>query len=340
MNPSKNLLLSALLLSASLALPAQAAPKTAAEAQQQALRAQLQQAESGLREAREQLVKSARDLARIQAQLGEETPFSRAVGLMADPQRAALGVSVAPGPVEKGRLRGVLVTGVTPGSGAEKAGVQSGDLILGVNGTSLELAEDARPGPGLLMRRSLRDLEPGASVQLQVERGGQLKTLAVIAQRQEVPGAPDFDIERFGPRGDLLLPRPPPELFSMPLPPPGFGPMGPMAHFIAGPFGGPGFQLARLDEDLAAYFKTREGVLVVKAPPQAEGAPALKSGDVIESINGQPVRSPVEVLDRLFSLGPKSAVTVQVVRQGASISLQGTIPEPPMGRPGRRSEPG
>lgn len=331
------LLTVALMASVSGAALAQARP--AADAgQQQALREQLRKAEEDLRGAREQLVRSARELARIQAQLGEETPFARAFSLLADPQRAALGVSIAPGPVEKGKVRGLLVTGVTPGSGAEKAGIQSGDLILGANGKSLELAEDARPGPGLSLRQILRELEPGTVIGLEIERDGKRKTLQVMAQRQDVPGGPEFDsfdIERFGPRGDLLLPRPPGEPLTLPLPPmPAFA-AGAGRPFIGGPFAGPGFQLARLDEDLAGYFKTREGVLVVKAPPALEGTPALKSGDVIQSVNGEPVRSPVEVLERLFALGPQSAVTLQVVRQGSAISLQGTLPELPP-RPARR----
>lgn len=321
--------LTGLLLAASLTAPAQAKPAETDPTANAELRAQLQQAEQNLRAAREQLLKSARELARIQGQLGEDTPFSQAMGLLVDPRRAALGVSIAPGPLEKGRQRGVLVTGVTPGSGAEKAGIQSGDLIIGANGQSLELAEDARPGPGLTLRQALRELEPGATVALLVERGGKRKTVSVVAQRQEAPAGPDFDIERFGPRGDLLLPRTPREPFGLPLPPPGAG----IGRLMAGPLGGPGFQLARLDEDLAGYFKTREGVLVVKAPPVIEGAPALKSGDVIQSLNGQPVRSPVDLLDQFFSLEPRAQLTLGVVRQGAAISLQGRLPEPPLPGP-------
>lgn len=317
--------LTGLLLAASLTAPAQAKPIATDPAANAELRAQLQQAEQNLRAAREQLLKSARELARIQGQLGEDTPFSQAMGLLVDPRRAALGVSIAPGPLEKGRQRGVLVTGVTPGSGAEKAGIQSGDLILSANGQSLELAEDARPGPGLTLRQALRELEPGATVALVVERGDKHKTVSVVAQRQEGPTTLDFDIERFGPRGDLLLPRIPAEGG---VPPPRPGPL--FGRLMAGPLGGPGFQLARLDEDLAGYFKTREGVLVVKAPPVIEGAPALKSGDVIQSINGQPVRNPVDLLDQFFSLEPRAPLTLGVVRQGAAISLQGRVPEPPL----------
>lgn len=319
-------LLSPLLLALSLTAPAQAGkpePEAAVPPEQ---RAQLQQAEQNLRAAREQLVKSARELARLQGQLGEDTPFSRAMGLLVDPRRAALGVSIAPGPLDQGRQRGVLVTGVTPGSGADKAGIQSGDLILGANGQTLELPEGARPGPGLTLRQSLRELQPGAAVELVVERGGKRKTLSVLAQRPEGPEDLDFDIERRGPRGDLLLPRLPGEGW---LPPPGGPRGGPLGHFPGGPFAGPGFQLARLDEDLAGYFKTRDGVLVVKAPPASEGAPALKSGDVIKSINGQAVNSPVDLLDRLFALGPKAEVSLQLIRQGAALSLQGRLPAQP-----------
>lgn len=309
--------LGVLWLAAGLALPLHAAKPVDTEPR----RAALEQAEQALREAREQLLRSAREVARLRGELGEDAPLARALSLMVDPRRAALGVSVAPGPLEQGRQRGVRITGVTPGSGAEQAGLRGGDLILSANGQSLELPAEARPGPGLVLRDSLRELEPGASVALVIERDGRRQNLSVIAQRQESPRLPEFDIERFGSRGDLLLPRPPGEPLSLPLPPPGL--------FMGGPFGGPGFQLARLDEDLAGYFRTRDGVLVVKAPPPQDGAPALKSGDVIQAINGEPVGSPVEVLDRLLSLGPRAGVSLQVLRQGATLNLEGRLPELP-----------
>ncbi len=82
---TRTLSLAGLLLAAGLALPVQAAKPE----DPQALRQQLDRAEQSLREAREQLMVSARDIARIRGAMGEDTPFARALGLMSDPRRAA-----------------------------------------------------------------------------------------------------------------------------------------------------------------------------------------------------------------------------------------------------------
>jgi S1-C subfamily serine protease len=84
-----------------------------------------------------------------------------------------------------------------------------------------------------------------------------------------------------------------------------------------------GLELAKLDEDLAWYFKTADGVLVVKAPKS--GALPLKSGDVIQKIDGDAVTEPITVLDKLHGRGAERAIRVEVTRQGRKVELQGTI---------------
>jgi S1-C subfamily serine protease len=88
-----------------------------------------------------------------------------------------LGASVADLPAREGALPGssggVQVTGVDPGSPAEKAGVRRGDLVEAVDGTVPEGAEE--------FRFRLRDLPIGGSARLDLKRGGQRLTVTVPA---------------------------------------------------------------------------------------------------------------------------------------------------------------
>jgi hypothetical protein len=127
--------------------------------------------------------------------------------------------------------------------------------------------------------------------------------------------AEDFELEwdDDGEDADVLMFRIPPAP-GAPAPPlpPGFA---------------PDLQLAKLDDDLASYFRTDEGVLVVKAPKG--DALGLRGGDVIQEINGEDVESPVEVMEQLTEAAPGSAVTLKVLRHGRSETLKGSAPEHP-----------
>ena len=70
-----------------------------------------------------------------------------------------LGMDLAPG--DKG---GYVVRSVRRGSGAERIGIQPGDVILGINGRTLEDAD--------ALRRSALDLRGRARAQIVVQRGG------------------------------------------------------------------------------------------------------------------------------------------------------------------------
>ena len=71
---------------------------------------------------------------------------------------------------------GVKVTGVTPGSPAEKAGVKEGDVLLKVDGKDVA---NLQGFSGIL-----RGLTPGQTVKVVLSRGGQEQTLDVtVAER-------------------------------------------------------------------------------------------------------------------------------------------------------------
>jgi serine protease Do len=72
---------------------------------------------------------------------------------------------------------GALVSGVTPGSGADKAGVQVGDVILAFDGHAVEQSSDLPPLVG--------NTKPGTKAELKVFRDG--KTTAVPVTVGELP---------------------------------------------------------------------------------------------------------------------------------------------------------
>lgn len=90
---------------------------------------------------------------------------------------------------------GLLVTGVTPNSPADKAGIEEGNRIASVNGVNLRLsAEDAgqRDMVGMTTRRLVREMEKvdaGQSVELSVWKEGRYQPVTVqTVAREDLPG--------------------------------------------------------------------------------------------------------------------------------------------------------
>lgn len=102
-----------------------------------------------------------------------------------DSTRAALGLSTTSG--GKRDTLGVLVTSIVSGSPAEKAGLEEGDRLAGINGTSLQLAPADAGDPamnglmGRRLQREMRKVKPGDVVHLRVYANGQFKTMDVKA---------------------------------------------------------------------------------------------------------------------------------------------------------------
>lgn len=85
---------------------------------------------------------------------------------------AVMAVPLTDVPVAGGAAQGLLVTGVAAGSAAEAAGIIPGDIVIGVDGAALGLDP--------LVAR-LRSLPAGRATRLHVLRGGERRTLDVIA---------------------------------------------------------------------------------------------------------------------------------------------------------------
>ncbi|HUR39983.1 MAG TPA: PDZ domain-containing protein [Verrucomicrobiae bacterium] len=274
-------------------------------------RAELDRARVEVEKARSELQKATRELARSMARVERDNPRAQYFEYMTNPDRAVLGVLI-PDDMENGETRGVRLLAVTPGSGADKAGLKAGDLIIAVNGHSL--AAEGKLTSQKRMREQLRTLRAGDEAKIEYERDGRRSSATVKTTAPE------------------------PELAIAPLPmlqqwiqdenfEKAIGPIAPVMPAMPLQFRGPairGLELAKLDTDLGAYFKTQDGVLVVKAPKS--GALNLKSGDVIQKIDGDPISEPLTVLDKLRSRGAEQNVRIDVLRQGRRVELQGKVP--------------
>jgi hypothetical protein len=155
----------------------------------------------------------------------------------------------------------------------------------------------------------MKKLKAGDEAKVDFERDGRDRSTTVLTQAPEpLVMVPPMPILNDWIRGDEWAKGP---MENMPW----FGMRGPAIR---------GLELCKLDEDLGKYFETTEGVLVVKAPKG--GVLGLKSGDVIQKIDGVTVSEPVTVLDKLRSRGEEQTVKLEVLRKGRTVELQGQIP--------------
>ena len=98
--------------------------------------------------------------------------------------RAALGVVTTATGTARDTL-GLMITSITRGSPAEKAGLEEGNRIAAINGVSLKVsAADVEDGEmtNALTRRLVRELaksKPGDEVELKIYRDGRTQTIKV-----------------------------------------------------------------------------------------------------------------------------------------------------------------
>ena len=111
-----------------------------------------------------------------------------AVGRM-DGDRLVLGLATSSGGARD--TLGLLVTSITPGGPAEKAGLEEGNRLVSVNGVALRLNASDAADPemaGVLGRRLQREIEkvkPGEAVTLGVYAGGQTRQVRITPVRAD-----------------------------------------------------------------------------------------------------------------------------------------------------------
>ena len=176
------------------------------------------------------------------------------------------------------RNEGAIVSDVTSGGAAEKAGLKRGDVILGFEGRPV-IDTNA-------FRNEIASTKPGSTVTLQVMRDG--KTNDMKATLAESAAGKDA---RRGTEGDE----------------PGSGKFGMTVEPITP-------DIAReLELD-----RNTKGVVISDIDPSGAAASAgLREGDVIQQINGSPVRSTDDVRSALKATTGKPAVLL-VVRGGVA----------------------
>ncbi|HEY5802858.1 MAG TPA: DegQ family serine endoprotease [Lysobacter sp.] len=178
---------------------------------------------------------------------------------------------------------GALIADVLPGSPAEKAGIERGDVIRAVDGRAINESSDLPPIIGSMV--------PGTKAKVSVFRNGRNVDLTVVVD--------ELDATAGGPGSQR--------------PAASGGPARPSA----------GNTLGLVGEDLSSGDRQRlglrgnEGVLV-RAPGDAAAEAGLRPGDVVLSVGRNSVAS-ASALDReLGSVKPGQTVMLLVRRQGGT----------------------
>ncbi len=209
---------------------------------------------------------------------------------------------------------GAEILAVTPGSPADEAGLQAGDVIIAWNGEALaEAGKDPRQtaaeASSALVSRS-RELEAGDTVTLRYLRDDNELEVNLVAE--EIDFGPTKPWKIAGQKDFTLHP------------PSGVTWQSAQPWFL--PRGWLDMELVEINPELGEYFGSDTGVLVVRGPAEAE-ALGLASGDVILRIGNREVKNPEHVMRILRSYEPDEELLVDIIRHGRSQTLTGTVPE-------------
>jgi len=238
-------------------------------------------------------------------------------------RRGRLGITVDLRPDAARDTVGALVSGVTPGGPADRAGVRASDIITRLNGTRLAVTDGSneerdQSRPGLRLINLASRLEQGDTVRLDVQREGRPVTLTFTAAETDM----DQIVERMRrlPGGQTFLRE-----FSEG---PGFPRMAPgempRIRVMTSLDGLGDLELIRVTPELAQALSLSEGVLVADAG--SDSSLGLRTGDVITSIGGRRPTSPSHAMRILSSYESGEAVPFEVMRRGRRASVTGRMP--------------
>lgn len=242
-------------------------------------------------------------------------------------RRARLGVKVNLQARETDSL-GAYVEAVTPGGPAEKAGIQSGDVITKVDGKSILDGKsnyvDGQSIPGMRLIELASRLAPNDTIEVQYRRGKDTKTTKLVTQGDDDmmmrmgPEARAFafnfddhmpDMDRMHRQFDRM------RVEGMP--------GGQMRVWVGGPLAD--LELAPLNPDLGQYFGATDGVLVIDVPK--DSPLGLKGGDVLLTIDGRKAASPGQAHRILQSYDGEESVKFEVLRNRKKTTVTGRMPK-------------
>lgn len=214
---------------------------------------------------------------------------------------------------------GVLIVGVTPGGGAELAGLASGDRLLAIDGHRFDTGGSFSER----FNQALGGLEPGAVVNVEYAREGATLQAAVTTQAQQdfrmrilqgdMDWLPDqqelsIEIEAAVAAGQEAASTAMAELRTA----------WPVIHNVLQPSG---LRLEEISGDLARYFQVDGGVLVLSVAGSAAGsATGLRAGDILRSIDGEAIDGVGDAYKRLHRIS--QTTPAEVIREGAQLSIQ------------------
>ena len=193
---------------------------------------------------------------------------------------------------------GVEVLALVPGGPADRSGVQSGDVLLGVGNVSI-LDLDT-------LNQTLRTMRPGQRTELRVLRDGSIHPVTLV----------------LGERSKSLLPMEAPT--ALPTPRPSRDALG--------------LEVVDIPPDLRTHYgaPAEAGALVIKLEPDGPAAKAgVRVGDVLVRAGERRVQSPADVLAGVIA-APGDEVPLQVVRTRKTMTV--SVPRPAVPRPGRAAQ--
>jgi serine protease Do len=240
---------------------------------------------------------------------------------MLDGRGSAIGVSIRDLHADEAaraklpRGGGVLVQHVESGSPAAKAGLKADDVIVEFDGERVRSARN--------FTRLVQETPDGRTVKATIVRNGARQTLDVTPEASGRRLAGDIvmpDIEREIERAMRAVPR------NFPLE---FDPDGALRAWPAFPQQRRlGITGVTLTDQLASYFKVKEGVLVSSVTPDSPAEKAgLRAGDVITSVNGRSVDDLRGLTERLRDAKPADDVELRITRDGKETTLKARMPD-------------
>ncbi len=186
------------------------------------------------------------------------------------------------------RIGGALVNKITPGSGADKAGVQVGDVILGFAGHDIVTSADLPPLVG--------SSKPGSKADLKIWRDGKTLTLPVT-----VGELPTDKGALASTRGD--------------------------AAAVAGNALGIVVDELSADQRKQLGISNGEGVVVTQIVGAAARRAALAPGDVIMMVGRKPVKSVADFNATVKAAKPDESIMLLVRRDDQTQFIALTVPK-------------
>ena len=213
-------------------------------------------------------------------------------------------------------VRGVAIEKVIEGSPAAAAGLQTGDVIVALNGEAITSSRK--------LSRLITEVSPDHSVKLSVVRAGTERELAATVGKQPMPKFENgnFDFKFDFPKDfpnidvpdvDLSMLRDLPRVGAMPGVP-NFGADEFVWHF--GNSRQIGIGITPLSKQLAAHFGVESGVMIDDVRENSPAAKAgLKAGDIITEIEGKAVRGDGDLI-RAIGEKKEGDISLTIVRSG------------------------